>query len=155
MTFLARALRSGAPSGGGVARLRIPAIGAEHVVVDGTRTADLRRGPGFYEGNPLPGARGTVAIAGHRTTFGAPFREIDDLARGDAIDVETPYGRFSYRVEKLRIVKPTDVWVARRRSYDRLILTACHPLYSAALRIVVFARLVRSEPRGAALARPA
>jgi sortase A len=67
---------------------------------------------------------------------------------GDQIAISMPYGRFTYRVERTRIVKPTDVWVTQRVSYDRLILSACHPLYSAAKRIVVFARLARSEPRG-------
>ena len=57
-----------------------------------------------------------------------------------------PYGRFAYRVERTRIVAPTATWVTRRVAYDRLVLTACHPLYSAAERIVVFARLERSAP---------
>jgi sortase A len=120
------------------------------VFVEGTDAGDLRRGPGHYPATPLPGQRGTVAIAGHRTTYGAPFRKIDKLRPRDAIVITMPYGRFTYRVERTRIVKPTDVWVTQPVSYARLILSACHPLYSAAQRIVVFARLVRSEPRGAA-----
>jgi sortase A len=94
--------------------------------------------------------RAFVAIAGHRTTYGAPFRKIDKVRKGDDITVTMPYGRFTYRVERTRIVAPTAVWVTQRVSYDRLILSACHPLYSAAKRIVVFARLIRSAPRGAA-----
>jgi sortase A len=82
-----------------------------------------------------------VAIAGHRTTYGAPFRRVDDLGRGDRIELRMPYGRFVYRVERTRIVPPTEVSVTARVSYDRLVLSACHPLYSAAQRIVVFARL--------------
>ena len=88
-----------------------------------------------------------MAIAGHRTTYGAPFRKLDKLRAGDQIVVAMPYGRFTYRVQRTRIVAATAVWVTQRVSYDRLVLTACHPLYSAAQRIVVFARLVRSAAR--------
>jgi sortase A len=94
-----------------------------------------------------------VGIAGHRTTYGAPFRRIDRLRRGDAIRVVMPYGTFTYRVERRRIVAPTAVWVTDRVGYDRLILSACHPLYSAAQRIVVFARLEAATPRGALAGR--
>lgn len=127
--------------GDAIGRLAIPSLDREYFVVEGTETDDLRKGPGHYEDTPLPGERGTVAVAGHRTTYGAPFRTIDQLDRGDAITVEMPYGSFTYRVEKTRIVEPTDLSVLREVRYDRLILSACHPLYSAAQRIVVFARL--------------
>jgi sortase A len=96
----------------------------------------------------MPGLRGTVGVAGHRTTYGAPFRHLDALDDGDHVVVEMPYGRFTYEVESQRIVKPSATWVVKRVGHDRLVLTACHPLYSAAERIVVFARLVRSEPSG-------
>jgi sortase A len=122
-------------------RIVMPAIGVSEVFVEGTGAGDLRRGPGHYPATPLPGERGTVAIAGHRTTYGAPFRDIDDLERGDRIELRMPYGRFAYRVERTRIVPPTEVSVTARVAYDRLVLSACHPLYSAAERIVVFARL--------------
>jgi len=120
------------------------------VFVEGTAAPDLRRGPGHYPATPLPGQRGTVAIAGHRTTYGAPFHDVDQLRRGDRIELDMPYGRFTYRVERLRIVKPTAVEVTDAVGYDRLVLSACHPLYSAAQRIIVFARLERAEARGAA-----
>jgi sortase A len=149
--FLARSLKRRLKEGQAAGRVRIPSIGAKYVVVDGTDPASLRKGPGFFPDAPYPGARGTVAIAGHRTTYSAPFRRVDDLKRRNRIIVEMPYGRFTYEVERTRIVKPDALWVLRRASYDRLILSACHPLYSAAKRIVVFARLVKSEPRGAAL----
>jgi sortase A len=87
-----------------------------------------------------------VAIAGHRTTYGAPFRRIDELDRGQVIAVDMPYGRYVYRVERTKIVEPTDLSVLDRVRYDRLVLSACHPLYSAAQRIVVFARLTGREP---------
>ena len=146
LRFEARAAERRARGGRPVGRLRADAIGLDAVVVQGTDGAALRDGPGHYPDTPLPGAGGTVAIAGHRTTYGAPFRDVDELERGDRIELEMPYGRFAYRVERTRIVAPTATWVTRRMAYDRLVLTACHPLYSAAERIVVFARLERSAP---------
>ncbi len=151
LAFAARSLDRQAEDGEPVGRITMPKIGVSTVVVAGTDSQDLRRGPGHYPDTPLPGRRGTVGIAGHRTTYGAPFRKIDKLRKGDSIEVEMPYGSFLYEVERTRIVPPTATWVTDRVSYDRLVLSACHPLYSAAQRIVVFARLVRSEPRGAAL----
>ena len=114
----------------------------------GTDTASLRKGPGIYDDVPFPGASGTTAIAGHRTTYRAPFRHIDKLQRGDVIVVEMPYGRFTYAVQETRIVPPNRLSVLRRVTYDRLVLSARHPLYSAAKRIVVFARLVARSARG-------
>jgi sortase A len=141
----ARAARRRLASGDPLGRLRAPAIGLRTVVVEGTDPADLRRGPGHYAGTALPGQRGTVALAGHRTTYGAQFRRLDALRRGDRVELAMPYGRFVYRVERTRVVAPTATWVTRRASHDRLVLTACHPLFSAAQRIVVFARLVRAR----------
>jgi len=146
LRFAARAADRRARPSDPVGRLRADAIGLDTVVVQSTEADALRRGPGHYPDSPLPGARGTVAIAGHRTTYGAPFRRVDDLEPGDRIELRMPYGRFGYRVERTRIVTPTAIWVTRRVAYDRLVLTACHPLYSAAERIVVFARLERSAP---------
>lgn len=146
----ARALRRRVEDGEPVGRIRIPRIGASFVVVQGTEPADLRKGPGHYPKTPIPGLRGTVAVAGHRTTYLAPFRRVDDLGRGDRVMVDMPYGRFTYRVERTQIVPPTALWVTKRKRYDRLVLTACHPLYSAAKRIVVFAKLETAEPFGRA-----
>jgi len=133
--------------GDAIGRLAIPRLDREYFVIEGTETEDLRKGPGHYEDTPLPGERGTVAIAGHRTTYGAPFRTIDQLDRGDAITIEMPYGTFTYEVEKTKIVEPTELSVLRKVRYDRLILSACHPLYSAAQRIVVFAKLQKRADR--------
>ena len=149
--FLARSLKRKRTEGEAAGRIRIPQIGLEYVVVDGTDPNSLRKGPGFFPEAPWPGAKGTVAIAGHRTTYAAPFRTIDQLGRGNRIIVDMPYGRFTYEVEGKRIVKPDALWVIERKSYDRLVLSACHPLYSAAKRIIVFSKLVKSEPRGPAL----
>jgi len=152
LKFLARSLKRRSDDGDAIGRIRIPKIGADFVVVNGTQAEDLRKGPGLYEQTPFPGAGGTTAIAGHRTTYGAPFRHVDRLKKGNRIIVTMPYGRFTYTVERLRIVKPTALWVINRVSYDRLVLSACHPLYSAAKRIIVFARLTDAEPRGTARA---
>jgi sortase A len=151
MAFLARTLRRSAKRGAAVGRIRIPRIGVSIVVVNGTDATSLRKGPGIYDEAPFPGAPGTVAIAGHRTTYLAPFRHVDRLRAGDDIVLEMPYGRLVYRVERTRIVDPSEVSVVKRVSFDRLVLSACHPLYSAAKRIIVFARFDSAEPRGAAV----
>jgi sortase A len=134
-----RALRRRTRDGAAVARLRIPRIGLDAVVVRGTRPDDLRRAPGLLDGTALPGERGTTAIAGHRTTYGAPFRHLDRLRRGDRLTVAMPYGTVRYAVEGKRIVDPGDVGVLRTVGHSRLALIACHPLFSAARRIVVYA----------------
>ena len=128
--------------GDAVAELSIPRIALRAVVVRGTAPDDLREGPGLLDGTPLPGEHGTTAIAGHRTTYGAPFRHLDALRRGDAIALRLAYGTFRYAVQGTRIVDPGDLSVLRRVHHDRLVLSACHPLFSAARRIVVLARLV-------------
>ncbi len=138
----ARRLRPGRAFG----RLSLPTLDRGYVMVEGADTASLRKGPGHLSDTSLPGQGGTVAIAAHRTTYLAPFRTTDQLRRGDRLLVNMPYGRFTYRVERTRIVQPTALWVKRRVAYERLVLIACHPLYSASQRIVVFARLTQSAP---------
>jgi sortase A len=152
LAYAARALNRRTSNGDPLGRIRIRKIGVSFVVVAGTDTASLRLGPGHYPGTPLPGARGTVAIAGHRTTYGAWFRRLNQLDPGDRIEVSMPYGRFTYSVQRRKIVPPTATWVTHRVGYDRLVLSACHPLYSAAKRIIVFAKLVRTKPRNDRLA---
>lgn len=131
--------------GDAIARIEIPSIGVDEYVVEGTDIAHLRRGPGHYPETPLPGQPGTSAIAGHRTTYGAPFRKIDQLKRGQAIYVETPTRRYTYAVTANRIVDDQDLSVLDDVGHKQLILSACHPLYSAAQRVVVFARQVAAE----------
>jgi sortase A len=155
IAFLARVARRTAQEGDPIGRIEIPKVGADFVVVQGTDGATLRKGPGHYPDTAFPGLRGTVAVAGHRTTYAAPFRRVDDLRQGDSIVLTVPYGRFEYAVEETKIVPPSAVWVTRAVGYERLVLSACHPLYSAAERIIVFAKLRSVEPRGAVLgARP-
>jgi sortase A len=139
--------QSRARTGHALGRILLPTLGSSFVVVQGTDGASLRKGPGHYPATPLPGQPGTVAIAGHRTTYLAPFRDIDELHPGDRVVLEMPYGRFVYSVEETRIVKPNAVWVTKPVGYPRLVLTACHPLYSASKRIVVFAKLTEEESR--------
>jgi sortase A len=132
-------------------RLEIPRIDVEAVVVHGTRWgADLSRGPGHYERTTVPGLGKTVGVAGHRTTFGAPFRNIDDIRVGDAITLEMPYATFRYRVFAHEIVESDDWSVIRNRGFDTIMLSACHPLYSADQRWIVYGRLVEVRPRAGA-----
>jgi len=140
--------------GEAVARLVIPKIGLDKIVVSGVGRSDLQKGPGHYPGTPLPGQPGNAAIAGHRTTYGAPFYRIDELAPGDEILVTTRQGSFRYEVTGTQIVSPSDVQVVEDQGDDRLTLTSCHPRYSARQRIIVSAALV-DEPAPAPPPEPA
>jgi sortase A len=152
IAYLARREERQVPTGAAVGRIAIPRIGADYMVVQGTDSSSLERGPGHYRSTALPGLGQTVAIAGHRTTYLAPFRHLDALRPGDRIVLRMPYGRFIYHVQFTRIVSPRAWWVTHDVGYDRLVLSACNPLYSAAQRIVVFARLIQTVPLGAAAA---
>ena len=128
-------------TGEGIGRILIPSIGADTVVVQGTDTSSLQKGPGHYPETAFPGQGRTIGIAGHRTTYLAPFRKINEIDDDDKIVLEMPYGTFTYAVEKHEIVEPTQVEIVDDVGYERLVITACHPLYSAAQRWAVFARL--------------
>jgi sortase A len=141
-----RVVRKEPLRGDALGKLLIPSIGVSEYVIEGTDADNLRKGPGHYPDTPLPGQHGTSAIAGHRTTYGAPFRKLDKLKKGDRIVVELPYGTFVYRVDRTQIVDDSALWVTRKVGHDQLVLTACHPLYSAAQRIVAFARLTQRRP---------
>ena len=141
-----RVIRRMPLKGDAIAHIEIQAIGVSEYVVEGTDVASLRKGPGHYPETPLPGDPGTAAIAGHRTTYGAPFRSIDKLRHGETITLDMPDGRFVYRVERTKIVDDQDLSVLDTVGYRRLVLSACHPLYSAAQRVIVFARFERREP---------
>jgi sortase A len=140
-----RVIRRKPLKGDAIARIDIPSISVSEYVVEGTDVDSLRKGPGHYPETPLPGEPGTTAIAGHRTTYGAPFRRIDQLKHGDRILLDMPDGRFVYRVQTTKIVDDQDLSVLDSVGYQRLVLSACHPLYSAAERIIAFARLERRE----------
>jgi sortase A len=139
---LAERSRKRAETGHAIGIIRIAKIGVRDAIVQGTDTDSLRKGPGHYPETNFPGEGGTVAIAGHRTTYGAPFNQVDKLNPGDEIDLEMPYGKFTYAVETTKIVGPDDISVIDRvPGAERLVLSACHPLYSASHRIIIFARL--------------
>jgi len=123
------------------AKLVIPKIGLDVIVVEGTEIDDLKKGPGHMKGTALPG-QGNTVISGHRVTYSRPFFRIDERTVGDPIILYTPANKYVYRVVEKRIVAPTDVSVIQPTSEVRLTLTACHPPYSARYRIIVIARLV-------------
>lgn len=129
--------------GEGIGRISIPRIGLDQVFVEGTDTGTLQKGAGRYPETGFPGQGRTIGIAGHRTTYLAPFRKINEIEDGDEIMLEMPYGNFTYIVQKHEIVQPEDVQIVDDVGYERLVLTACHPLYSAAQRWAVFAKLER------------
>jgi sortase A len=150
---LARALDHQVPRGAAIGRIEIPRIRVRAVVVHGSDPEDLRLGPGTIDGAPLPGAGGTAGIAGHRTTYGAQFRDIDQLRPGDAVVAAMPYATLRYEVTDVRVVAPSEVAVLRQTGADELVLVACHPRFSATRRIVVTARLSRVGPPPATAAR--
>lgn len=158
VSFLAAKMESGRPDGSAIGRIYIPAIKASFVLVKGTGTSELQEGPGIYSkavfpGVTFPGMPGTTAVAGHRTTFLEPFRHIDELRPGERIFLLMPYARLTYVITGKRVVLPTDVSaaVARVPGSPRLVLSACTPLFSAEKRLLVYSRLKRVQPRGAAL----
>jgi sortase A len=152
IAYLAGALQHRAGTGTPVARIRIPRIRASFVVVNGTSESALRSGPGIYPATAFPGSGATTAIAGHRTTYLAPFRHIDALRPGNRIELDMPYADFTYTVTGSRVVAPTDVRAAVADvGYPRLVLSACTPLFSAAKRLLVYARLTTTVAKGPGL----
>ena len=154
---LAARYRRGLDKGDPIGRLRIPSIGIDRLVLQGTGgrlaldpdgdRALLRKGPVHYSVTPIPGVGEPFAVAGHRTTYGAPFYKLDRLRKGDPIYVDTPYARFRYAVAKTTTVDPGDIGVLRDRGYG-LVLTTCTPPYSAEYRLIVWATLERARPLG-------
>ena len=129
------------PTGEAVAIIRIPKIDVEKAVVEGVGVNALKQGPGHYPTTPLPGQPGNAAIAGHRTTYGAPFYRTDELAPGDLIQVTTRQGEFTYKVRERKIVKPSQNEVLDPSDENLLTLTTCHPRFSAAQRLIIVAEL--------------
>jgi sortase A len=153
VAYLAQQEQRTVPNGAAVGRLVIGKLGVSYDVVQGTTTGDLERGPAHYASTSLPGEGETVAIAGHRTTYLAPFRNLNELHRGDRIVLQMPYAKFTYVVSGQRVVRPNAWWITRNLGHERLVLSACNPLYSASQRIAVFARLVRMQPSAAVRSR--
>ena len=133
------------PEGEPIGDIRIPVIGINQVVVEGTNTPDLRKGPGHYIGTPLPGQGGNAAVAGHRTTYGHPFYNLDAVKVGDPIVVTTLQGIFVYDTTKSFVVSPGDTHVINNIFADKLTLTTCNPRFSASTRLIVQAKLAHSQ----------
>ncbi|NNF64764.1 MAG: class E sortase [Acidimicrobiia bacterium] len=133
-----------------VGRISIPTAGVDWVVVEGVDPEDLKQGPGHMPWTPLPGQPGNAVISGHRTTYGAPFLDLDLVEIGDEIMVETALGAHVYSVRESFVVEPTDVWVTDPRPGAWLTLTTCTPRYSAARRLIIAAELT-SGPNHAAV----
>ncbi|MFP5351771.1 MAG: sortase [Actinomycetota bacterium] len=139
-------------------RLRIPSIDLQQIVVEGVGTEDLKKGPGHYPScragfeRPLctefeevwPGQEGRVIVSGHRTTYGAPFWDLDKLQKGDEIITDTKWGTYTYEVTEKRIVQPDSLAIAIQSDAAEIVLTTCNPKYSAAQRLIVFGRLIRT-----------
>lgn len=142
------------PTGEFVAHLKIPKIDLDQYVVQGVGLGDLRKGPGHYPETPLPGEQGNAAIAGHRTTYGAPFNRLGELVDGDELQVTTLKGHFTYKVARIHVVKPSQVEVLNPTPTPTLTLTTCHPKYSAKERLIVVAQLAPGQTATAATPPP-
>jgi sortase A len=145
----ARTYRLASKRGEAIGRLRVPRMGLNMIFVNGTDHDTLTKGPGRDLRTFMPGEDRLVYIAGHRTTYLAPFSHIDSLRTGDRITLEVPYGTFIYTVTKHRIVTATDLSVLRSPRHELLELQACHPRFFASHRYIAYARLIRVEPHGA------
>lgn len=140
-------LRRSAAVGQAIGRIVIPSLGLNMVFVNGTDDASLRKGPGRDLRSFMPGQNRLVYIAGHRTTFLAPFSHIDAIQPGDRIELEMPYGSFTYRAFRHVIVPADDLAVLRSPRHELLALQACHPRFFATHRYIVYGHLVGVEPR--------
>jgi sortase A len=137
-----------------VGRLRVPRLGLKATVVNGTDHTSLAKGPGRDPRTYVPGEGELIYIAGHRTTYGAPFAHIERLQRGNKFTIEVPYATFVYRVSKHVIVPANDVARLRSRGHEEVVLQACHPRFFATERYLVYARPLRVTPRGGATYAP-
>ena len=142
--------------GGAIGIIRIPKIGLQKYLVEGVGETDLMKGPGHYPGTPMPGQAGNVAIAGHRTTYGAPFYNLDKLGAGDEIDIQTSGATtWHYQVTRSQVVLPDDVQVIAPEPGHNLTLTTCNPRFSASQRLVVDAVLMGASKTTPPTAVPA
>lgn len=144
----AKRYRTRSERGQAIGRLRIKRMGVRMIFVNGTDHNSLKKGPGRDGRTFMPGENRLVYIAGHRTTYGAPFSDINSLRKGDRVTLEVPYGTFVYSVTHHRIVVATDLSVLRSPGHELLELQACHPRFFASHRYIAYAKLVRVEPRG-------
>jgi sortase A len=138
----ARRYRRSSERSDGIGRIVVPRIGVNMVLVYGTDHESLKKGPGLDPRTFFPGQERLVYIAGHRTTYAAPFSHIDRLQRGDTIRIEMPYATFEYRVTGHRIVSSTDVSVLKSKRFEQVALQACHPRFFASHRWIAYGKLV-------------
>jgi sortase A len=140
-------LRRSAGSGQAIGRILVPRLGLNMILVNGTDESSLARGPGRDPRSYMPGQNRLVYVAGHRTTFLAPFSQIDTIRPGDSITLEMPYGTFLYRALRHIIVRANDLAVLRSPRHELLALQACNPRFFATQRYIVYARLVDVSER--------
>ena len=144
----ARRYRIASPRGEGIGRIKVPRLHLNMILVNGTDGDSLMKGPGRDLRTYMPGEGQLIYIAGHRTTYLAPFAHIERLKAGDLVTLEVPYGAFRYRIFKERIVTADDLSVLRSHGREVVELQACHPRFFASHRYIAYGRLVRIEPRG-------
>lgn len=144
----ARKYRKSLREGDAIGRLEVPRLGVDMVMVEGTAPATLQKGPARYRKSFLPAEGELIYVAGHRTTFGAPFSRIDRLREGDRVFVDVPYGRFEYRITRHRIVRADQIEVLKSKGVEELALQACHPRFFASHRYIAYAVPVGVEVRG-------
>jgi sortase A len=140
-------------TGDAVGRLRIPRLGLNSIVVNGTDSATLTKGPGRYLRSYVPGEGQLIYVAGHRTTYGAPFAHIERLRKGDEVTLDVPYGTFVYRVSDSVIVPSDDLARLKSNGHEVIALQACHPRFFASQRYIVYAKPVSVTPRGGSMYR--
>jgi sortase A len=150
----ARLYRIHSGRGQAIGRIRVPRLNLNMILVNGTDHSSLTKGPGRDRRTYMPGEGQLVYIAGHRTTYLAPFAHIERLRSGDAVTLDVPYATFRYRVFKHRIVGAHEMSVLRSHGVEVVELQACHPRFFASQRYIAYARLVRVEPRGGAAFEP-
>ena len=129
-----------------IGRLVVPRLGLRVWVVLGTDTESLKKGPGLHPPTGFPGEGRLTYVAGHRTTYGAPFSDIDKLKPGDAVTFEVPYGTFQYVVTGHRIVRANQLEVLQSRGREEIALQACWPRFFASHRYIAYAKLDRVIP---------
>jgi sortase A len=144
----ARQYRLHAKRGQAIGRIKVPRLGVNMILVEGTDGDTLKKGPGRDRRTYMPGEGQLIYVAGHRTTYLAPFAHIERMRDGDPVMLEVPYGTFVYRVFRSRIVEADNLSVLRSHGREVVELQACHPRFFASQRYIVYARLARVEPRG-------
>ncbi len=143
---LAARYRKLTETGEPIGRLTVPRLDLEIMVAYGTDRETLKKGPGLHPGTGFPGQKFLTYVAGHRTTYGAPFSDIDKLVPGDKVTFEVPYGTYRYVISDHRIVRDDQIEVLKGRGREELALQACWPRFFATHRYIAYAKLVGVDP---------